>query len=71
MSEDGTTMAIQVVNEPHRALPFQVYAGPHLLAQCPSIEAVEDARRHNIFARLRIRLMAGVATEGAEPDGNR
>lgn len=61
-------LRIQVVNEPHRALPFQVYAGPHLVAQCPDPETLEEARRLNVFARLRARLLAGQAGQTANLD---
>ena len=67
--QDDDLLRIQVVNEPHRALPFQVYAGPHLLAECPDVETLEDARRCNVFARLRSRLLASAGREVAQTAG--
>jgi hypothetical protein len=62
-------LRIEVVNEPHRLLPFRVYAGPHLLAECPDTATLEQARSSHVFARLRVRLLAGAGPEGAEAAG--
>ena len=53
-----TVLHIQVVVEPHRSLPYQVYAGPHLVAACPDSETFERARRGHLFASLRSLLLA-------------
>ena len=48
---------LQVVHEPHRELPVQVWIGEILVAQLPNREALRDLNRRYVLQRLRARML--------------
>ena len=48
---------LQVVHEPHRELPVQVWMGAILVAQLPDRDALKDLNRRYVLQRLRHRVL--------------
>lgn len=48
---------LEVVCEPHKQLPVEVWLGSILLAQLPSRESLGELNRHYVLQRLRHRLL--------------
>lgn len=58
--------ALEVVQQPHKPLPVQVWLGQHLVAELPDQETLLALRRGHVLQRLRLRLLAQAS---AEPKG--
>ena len=48
---------LQIVHEPHRELPVQVWMGEMLVAQLPDREALSELNRRYVLQRLRHRVL--------------
>ena len=61
LEQDGGHAHLEVVCEPHKKLPVEVWMGSILLAQLPSRESLGELNRHYVLQRLRHRHAAGTA----------
>lgn len=58
---------LEIVQQPHKPLPIQVWLGVHLLAELPDQETLLALRRSFVLQRLRARMLQriGEPTEEA------
>ena len=61
LAEQSATHQIEVVREPHRQLPVQVWMRGVLLAELPSEEHLQSLNREHVLQRLRHRVLAALA----------
>ena len=65
LEQDGGHAHLEVVCEPHKKLPVEVWMGSILLAQLPSRESLGELNRHYVLQRLRHRLLWEMQRRGA------
>ncbi len=58
---------LQVVHEPHRELPVQVWLGEMLVAQLPDREALRELNRRYVLQRLRHRVLMALQPGSTTP----
>lgn len=61
LAEPSSGHHIEVVHEPHRQLPVQVWMRGVLLAELPSEEYLVRLNREHVLQRLRHRVLAALS----------